>query len=127
LQGIFEEENWELTFEFTYRYPELIYVKPTSFPDDNVLRAVNELSVVHVPPFSGIGVDETRYDKAYQDLLIGQGKPGDIIRNLLLEIYENKKQEAWDELKVSIGEIFGYELLPPVYSGQPFIVCEYRP
>lgn len=38
--------------------------------------------MVYVPPFSGIGVQETRYDRPYQDMLIGQGKAGDIMRNL---------------------------------------------
>ncbi len=119
--------DWALTFEFTYRYPDLIHVRPAKdTPIEQILEAVKDVQVVHVPPFSGIGAEETRYDKAYQDLLIGQGKPGDILRNLLLEVHREKPDE-WYELCRNIGETFGYNLLPPVYEGLPYIVCEYQP
>lgn len=128
ISGKKEGKEWALTFEFTYRYPDLIHIRPAkSTPlEGQILEAVENLQVVHVPPFSGIGVEETRYDKAYQDLLIGQGKPGDILRNLLLEVCR-EKPEDWEELCKDIRETFGYTLLPPVYNGLPFIVCEYQP
>ena len=118
--------DWRLRFEYTYRYPDLIHVRPSSeTPIEAVLEVVKKMQVVHVPPFSGIGAEETRYDEAYQNLLIGQGKPGDILRNLLLEIHDNKNN--WSLLVKDIKEIFGYKLLPPVYEGRPFINCEYQP
>ena len=122
-----EEDSgpWKLTFEFHYQNSELIYVKPPVSQIDNIPSAALNLSVVHVPPFSGIGVEETRYDHPYQDLLIGQGKPGDILRNLLLEVYQKEDKSDWDDLCSRVGEIFGYQLLPPEYEGRPFINCEY--
>lgn len=119
--------DWSLALEFSYGNPHLIYVRPAKeTPVEPVLEAVRDLQVVHVPPFSGIGAEETGYDKAYQDLLIGQGKPGDILRNLLLEVHRGKPDE-WGSLCKDIGDMFGYHLLPPVYKGRPFIVCEYQP
>ena len=127
VSGKNSNKNWELTFEYTYRYPDLIHTRPSkSTPIEDVLDIVKNMQVVHVPPFSGIGAEETRYDKAYQDLLIGQGKPGDILRNLLLEIYREKKNE-WKSLVKDIKDIFGYNLLSIVYEGRPFINCEYQP
>ncbi len=118
--------DWQLTFELTYSHRDLIYVKPAKNTLlEPILESVKNLQVVHVPPFSGIGAEETRYDRAYQDLLIGQGKPGDILRNLLLEIQREKSAE-WDSLVRDIKDIFGYTLLPPSYNGLPFIVCEYQ-
>ena len=128
LKGKFpsKDEEWKLAFEFTYRYPDLIHVKPSNeTPIDPIIQEIKKFQVIHVPPFSGIGAEETRYDLAYQELLIGQGKPGDILRNLLLEVYKEKHQE-WSELCEVIQETFGYKLLPPEYSGRPFIVCEYQ-
>lgn len=128
--GITEaKSNLSLTFAFTYMSSELVYVKPET-SGDQIPDSIKNLQVVHVPPFSGIGAEETRYDKAYQDLLIGQGKPGDILRNLLLEIYgkeQNDKRQEWENLCEDIEEMFGYRLLPPTYNGSPFIVCEYQP
>lgn len=127
LRGKFPSKEWSLAFEFTYRYPDLIHVKPSDeTPIEPILREIEKFQVIHVPPFSGIGAEETRYDLAYQELLIGQGKPGDILRNLLLEVYREKHQE-WSELCEVIQDIFGYKLLPPEYNGRPFIVFEYQP
>ena len=127
LQGKLADEPWELTFEFRYQNTELLYVKPAKEHIDNMPKAVRDVSVVHVPPFSGIGAEETRYDRPYQDLLIGQGKPGDILRNLLLEVYERDDKSNWERLSKQIEEIFGYRLLSPKYEGRPYILAEYLP
>jgi len=119
------KEGWSLSLEFTCTPPELIYVRPSQeTPVEPIRFILEELQVVHVPPFSGIGAEETRYDRPYQNLLIGQGKPGDILRNLLLELFEKRPQE-WKQLCIDIKDIFGFDLLPPEYSGQPYIICEY--
>lgn len=124
LEGVDGERPWELTFEFRHQNSELIYVKPSE-KHDPIPDQAREVTVVHVPAFSGIGAEETRYDKPYQDLLIGQGKAGDILRNLLLEVYHLSEKEPWESLCSLIQNIFGYTLLPPQYEGRPFILCEY--
>lgn len=118
--------KWELTFEFRYQNSELVYVKPASDQIDELPEAVGNIRVVHVPPFSGIGAEETRYDTEYQNLLIGQGKPGDILRNLLLEVYQ-KDRAQWRLLCDDVEEVFQFALQPPQYEGRPFILCEYLP
>ena len=58
--------------------------------------------------------------------MIGQGKPGDILRNLLLEVYQSHNGE-WNALKQDIQRIFGYDLIDPQYAeADPFIRIEYR-
>jgi predicted ATPase len=120
-----DNANWELAFEFHYHNRELIYAKPPITQIGQLPKDASGISVVHVPPFSGIGVEETRYDRPYQDLLIGQGKPGDILRNLLLEVFQKTDKSDWNDLCRRVEEIFGYRLIPPEYEGRPFIVCEY--
>lgn len=110
-----------------YRFPDLILTKPTEDTDQETVEWVAaNLSVLFVPSFSGIDINETRYDKPYQDLLLGQGKPGDIIRNKMLEVFEKHKLN-WDLLVADIQSIFNYTLLPPQYAGQPYIICDYVP
>ncbi len=130
LEGKTQGSAWRLPFEFTYQNSELVYAKPSAEYIDDLPKAVEGFQVVHVPPFSGIGAEETRYDKPYQDLLIGQGKAGDIVRNLLLELYETHMKtgdEGWPKLCGEIESIFGVSLLPPEYAGRPYILCEYLP
>ncbi len=120
LEGKTNEKKWQLTMEFYFSNPELIYARPLG--DIPILPEEN---IVYVPSFSGIAVQEPIHAEAYQQWLIGQGKPGDIIRNLLLEIFKDKDENKWKHLNAEIKEIFGYELLEPKSSGQPFILCDY--
>jgi predicted ATPase len=126
LEGQTTEGPWKLTFELRYQNSALVYVRPTTEQIDD-LQAAQDIKVVHIPPFSGIGIEETRYDRPFQDLRIGQGKPGDILRNLLLEVYQQDNKDNWKNLCQQVEEIFGYRLLPPQYEGLPYILCEYLP
>ena len=120
-------QDWSLAFEFRCQSSEQIYVRPEEGYLDQLPRGSEELTVVHVPAFSGIGVAETRYDRPYQDLLIGQGRAGDILRNLLYELSQQRDQSGWTALVKRVQEIFGVTLLAPEYEGRPFILCDYLP
>ncbi len=126
LEGVTKDNQWEMTFEFRYRGEEMISAKPSPEHIDNIPGLAKDLNIVHVPPFSGIGVEETEYNREYQNLLIGQGKPGDMVRNLLAEVYKQNKS-GWNDLVKQIEQLFGYQLLPPKYEGMAFILCEYLP
>lgn len=115
--------TWSLGFDFHYQSAEMVSVKPVAGHLDAVAQA-RQLNMVHVPAFSGIGVEETVLTRDYQDYLVGQGKPGDIVRNLLKEVFERDKAR-WESLVEDIRSTFAYELLPPEFDGRPFIVCEY--
>ncbi len=125
LEGKTQGSAWELTFEFRYQGTEQVYVRPATNDTEQIARVSSDLRVVHIPPFSGIGAEETGLDQEYRDLLIGQGKPGDILRNLLLEVYQNSRDTGWKDLCGHVEDIFAYTLLPPEYAGRPFILCEY--
>ena len=131
LEGKTDGKKWSSTFEFRYTSSEQITVKPAGDIDVPVPLSARDLKIVHVPPFSGIGAEETGYDVPYQNLLIGQGKAGDILRNMLLEVYrksrEDSKNHGWDSLCAHIREIFQFELLTPEYEGRPYILSEYLP
>jgi len=125
LSGESNGDPWHLAMEFVHANSELLYAKPAAEQMDAVPKAARDLSVIHVPPFSGIGPEETGLDRPYQELLIGQGKAGDILRNLLWELYRHEDKGLWGQLVESIDRIFSYHLLPPEYEGRPYILCEY--
>lgn len=120
-----EGKAWQFGFEFSYNGPEQIHVKPAAEDLPHLEVAREQVSTVYVPPFSGIGVNETRHDRPYQDMLIGQGKAGDILRNLLLEVAEAEDSTRWKRLEQVVEKVFGYCILRPVYDGRPFITCQY--
>ena len=131
-KGETEGTKWECGLEFQYANPESIYVRPLNASkmeveavQDFPPKYAMELDVVMIPSLSGIARDEPRHERGMQDLLIGEGRAGDILRNLLVEVSE--KKEEWEYLTRHIKELFEIELLPPQYSAaQPYIICEYR-
>ena len=122
--GLTHGHPWKLTVELRYQSSEQIYVKPIDLDNGQVPKQAEDLVIVHCPPFSGIGAEEKRMDRGAQQLEIGRGKPGDILRNLLLEVSQESSQ--WDALVGDIQELFRVTLLRPDYDASlPFIVCEY--
>jgi len=117
--------EWSLAMELRYQSSEQIYVKPMLAEDAELPEGVKELVFVHCPPFSGIGAEERRSDRGVQNLEIGQGKPGNILRNLLLEVGEDR--ENWQRLVEDVRQLFNYTLLKPDYepTSMPFIRAEY--
>ncbi len=123
-QGLTQAEPWSLTMELRYQSTELIYVKPVERGETDIPEQALDLSLVHCPPFSGIGAEEKRMDLGAQNLEIGRGKSGDILRNLLLEVSHD--EHNWAALVGDVQGLFSATLQPPEYSqALPFILCEY--
>ena len=101
---------------------EQIYVRPKSTVDPEALRK-ESLSAVYVPPMTGLGTEEPLYQAPKIAQLLGQAKPGEVIRNLLVQAKQSEK--AWRDLTKSIKDLFGYELLPPDETGAD-ILAQYR-
>ncbi len=126
--------SWSCGLEFQYSNPELVHARPLNARDlepeairDFPPEAAQKLDIVHVPPLAGIERDEPRRDRGMQDSLVGQGRPGEILRNLLLEIAKRSSLDDWDVLAEHVRDLFRIDLLKPAYSqAQPYIVCEYR-
>ncbi len=126
-----------LTMEFLYANEKLLYVKPVKSPDDprpidKFPKFAEDLKVVFVPAFSGIGTQEPRHSPGMQNKFVGEGKPGEIVRNLLLEIWRQSDQqsdnEPWRTFVEDIRRLFQCQLLPPMGSEErPYILCEYSP
>ena len=125
LHGEDNGHAWEFGFEIRHSGPEQIHVKPREGDLANLATVQRTVSIVYVPPFSGVSVNETRHDRPYQDMLLGQGKAGEIIRNLLLSVSENEDHTRWTELSDLIETIFRVRLKKPRYGGSPYIACDY--
>jgi DNA polymerase III delta prime subunit len=115
-----QTDAWVVPMEFLADSTEQIYVRPKPIAPDTV-RAAN-LQTVFVPAMSGLSTDEPVYQRPKIDQLLGQAKPGDILRNLLVEA--NASEVAWPRLRESIRRLFGVELWPPDPTGA-HILAEY--
>ena len=116
-------DGWSVTMEFIADSTEQIYVRPkkADAPPD-VVRNL-DLRVAFIPPMTGLGIDEPVFQPPKIEQLLGLGRSGEVLRNLLVEA--NRDEPAWDALQASMVKLFGYTLLPPDSSGA-HIHADYR-
>jgi hypothetical protein len=123
IEGRDGDSVWTWGMELQYQGAELLYCRASEAKP--VPDPVRRLTVIHVPPLGGIQTDEEKREPGIQDRLIGEGRPGDILRNLLLQIAE-REPDAWHRLSGHFEEMFQVTLQKPVFSGT-YITAEYIP
>lgn len=101
---------------------EQVYVRPTR-GSNLLLYGLDSPEVVYVPPMTGLSIEEPVFQAPKIQQLLSQGRPGEIIRNLLLQA--STDEVTWRPLTEAIRRMFGYELVVPDASG-PDIVADYR-
>lgn len=114
-------DDWALKMTLEADSTEQIYVRPAPI-DPDIVRRIS-LTTAFVPPMTGLSVEEPVYTRPKLDQLLGQGKPGEMLRNLLVNAHQGG--ETWVRLQESIRRLFGYDLVPPNATGAN-IVAEYR-
>src|SRR3989304_5861886 len=67
------------------------------------------------PARGGLGREEPLHQRPKADQLLGQAKPGDVLRNLLVEA--SGSERAWTGLQQSIPRVLGFALAPPDATG----------
>ena len=120
--GLRHDAGWSVTMEFIADSTEQIYVRPKADVPVDTLRELS-LRAVYVPPMTGLETNERLLQPVAVEQLLGLGRPGEVLRNLLVSAHHD--ESAWNALQVSIGKLFSYELLPPDAEG-PYIRAEYR-
>lgn len=115
-----------VTLEFRFQADGLMQVRPKADTAVTALVLQNprlQLRTTFIPAMSGLAREERRLaDTEAIDDLLAQGRPGEVLRNLL--VIAHKDDNAWRALNDTIGRLFDYELLPP-QSGA-VLICEYR-
>ena len=117
--------DWNYGIEATFANKELLYCNPLDIKKPVPLEAKN---VFHLPPLSGVQTSEKKLDEAAQQQAVGEGRPGEILRNLLLKV-QNEHPTEWQQLKKKALELFQVELQDISYSPtvDPAIIVEYIP
>lgn len=119
---ISHSQGWRIAMEIHHDTTEQVKVRPRHDIAPFMLQGL-KLPTVFVPPMTGLATQEPLYARQeFLDATIGQGKPGEVLRNLLVQAKQN--ETAWQALKKTIKELFGYELLPPDETGA-YIIAEY--
>jgi hypothetical protein len=115
------ETGWVVAVELKADSSEQIYVRPRKDVPAEMLHRLN-LDVVHVATVGGLSTRELKLDPESIETLLGEQKPGEVVRNLLLQV---SKGNSWQKVADVVQRLFGVELLTPQTVGGQ-IVCEYR-
>ena len=120
--GLAEEETWECGLEFDYANEESFYCRPLRLSEDRnptrmpVPEAAGQVRIAFLPPMSGLAATETRLDHGAVNVRVGEGRTAEVLRNLCHGIHEEGTR--WADLVGRIQDLFGAELLPPLYIPQ---------
>lgn len=118
------ERGWTLTMEILPDTVEQVLVRPRADVERAVARD-ERLQTVFVPPMTGLTTEEPLYAKReFLDLRLAQARPGEVLRNVLVEASDSST--AWTAIEEAVGRLFGYRLLPPDPRGA-HILAEYEP
>ena len=115
--------EWACGLEFDYANPESFYCRPLRNTPSGKSRmeipteAYDE-HIVFLPPMSGLSSSEVMLQSGAVNVLLGEGRTAEVLRNLCFEVSE-LHQDLWDQILVpQMQRIFGAEILSPVYNAE---------
>ena len=114
-------DNWTCGFEFDYANSESFYCRPLRTTDDGQARmpvpaeAMAE-QVAFLPPMSGLSSSEAMLQPGTVNVLLGQGRTAEVLRNLCFQVF-SAGREGWDTVLVPrMQQLFGATILEPQYN-----------
>ena len=113
--------EWICGFEFDYANSESFYCRPLrTLPDGNVRMEVPAEAlaerVAFLPPMSGLSSSEAMLQPGTINVLLGQGRTAEVLRNLCYQVFENHRVGWEDVLVPRMRELFGAIVLEPQFN-----------
>lgn len=121
VNGITGGKNWTCGFEFDYANPESFVCRPLRLSESKepkrmpVPTELEGLDIAFLPPMSGLAGTEPKSEPGTINVLLGEGRTAQVLRNLCFNIHQDLPSQNWTKLKNQIQRLFGVELLEPVY------------
>jgi AAA domain, putative AbiEii toxin, Type IV TA system/AAA ATPase domain len=115
-EGVENDKPWACALEFYYANEESFYCrfKPDA-ENANVPDGAKHLSVVFLPPMSGLAEREHRKESGEVSVLIGEGQTAQVLRNLCWQLFDRESSAPWNQLVAHMRRLFQVELQAPSY------------
>lgn len=120
VHGVTNTKDWVCGLEFDYANPESFYCRPLRMVDEvgqltrmPVPMEASEVQVAFLLPMSGLISAERKIDPGAINVLIGEGRTAEVLRNLCHIVFDDKV--FWDSLCKHMELLFGVYLLKPEY------------
>ncbi len=122
VEGTSGQGTWACGLEFDYANEESFYCRPLRLPDGTrmeVPRVAADLRVAYLPPMSGLSAREHRQDPGTINVLLGEGRTAEVLRNLCYQVICSEGGEhKWAAIAERMGSLFGVRLDPPEYVSE---------
>lgn len=114
-------KEWACGFEFDYANPELFYCRPlrTSLDGQSKMTVPSEAfeeQVAFLPPMSGLSSSEAMLQPGTVNVLLGQGRTAEVLRNLCFQVFLHQRTGWMDVLVPRMRLLFGATILDPQYN-----------
>ena len=113
--------NWTCRLEFDYANSESFYCRPLRTTEDGQTRmevpaeAMAE-RVAFLPPMSGLSSSEAMLQPGTVNVLLGQGRTAEVLRNLCFQVFLDDR-DGWDAVLIPrMKQLFGATILEPQYN-----------
>ncbi len=105
---------WSCGLEFDYANSESFYCRPMRLGTTrmDVPDLAKRETITLLPPLSGISTDEPEYQPGRVSVLLGEGRSGEVLRNLCLTVFEGEPAR-WERVKKGVQDVFGIIMLDP--------------
>ncbi len=114
---------WLCGFEFDYANPESFYCRPLRTSLDGTSRMpvpteAFEEEVAFLPPMSGLSSLEAMLQPGTVNVLLGQGRTAEVLRNLCFQVYSDQRGGWESTLVPKMQQLFGATILEPQYNAE---------
>jgi len=116
-----------LPMRFRNRGDELVYCTPDgeAVGDLDLIAHAASLHVELLYPMSGLDTEEPILQPGRVDVLLGQGRTADVLRNLCLTVYRTSPDD-WQRVVALMDRLFGARLEAPQETARGSIALHYR-
>ena len=116
-----------LTMRFRNQGDELVYCSPdpAAVADPDLMACAAKLDVELLYPMSGLDTEEPVLQPGRVDVLLGQGRTADVLRNLCLAVFKSSPAD-WARIAQLMQRLFNVQLQAPQETSRGSITLHYR-
>lgn len=114
-EGVHNDQAWRCGLSFYHANAESFYCRLEEPADGKVPVAVRNHNVVFLPPMSGLAEREHRKEPGEINVLIGEGRTAEVLRNLCWQLFRKDDKKPWKQLVERIKSLFSIDLQDPIY------------
>lgn len=125
VEGIANAKEWVCGLEFDYANEESFYCRPLRLSEQKnpermaIPEEASGVRIAFLPPMSGLAANERRLDVGAVNVLLGEGRTAEVLRNLCHQIVTGQGgKERWLKVQGQIEGLFGVALDEPIYIAE---------